>query len=51
MWGVSDKREPIKGEFAKKIIECVKRMVENKDKNATFKNKNHISKHNITVRQ
>lgn len=51
MWGVSDKREPIKGEFAKKIIECVKRMKENKDKNATFKNKNHKSKYKVIVRE
>lgn len=51
MWGVSDKREPIKGEFAKKVIEYVKRMMENKGKNTTFKNKNHTPKHNVTIRQ
>lgn len=27
MWGVSELREPIKGEFAKKLIEEVQRML------------------------
>lgn len=32
MWGVSESREPIKGEFAKKIIEEVAKIREQKRK-------------------
>ena len=46
MWGVSESREPIKGKFAKKLLEEVKRMLKNKD--SSFKNKEHQSIHNIT---
>ena len=37
MWGVSESREPIKGKFAKKLLEEVIRMLKNKDKSLTQK--------------
>lgn len=46
MFGVSGSREPIKGEFAKKLIEEVQKMMELK-KSGTFRNKDHKPKHNI----
>lgn len=46
MFGVSGSREPIKGEFAKKLIEEVIRMLKSKD--GSFKNKEHQTIHNIT---
>lgn len=46
MLGVSESREPIKGEFAKKLIEEIIRMLKNKD--GSFKNKEHQPIHNIT---
>ena len=46
MFGVSESREPIKGKFAKKLREEVKRMLKNK--NGSFKNKKHKPIHNIT---
>jgi polyhydroxyalkanoate synthesis regulator phasin len=45
MFGVSESREPIKGEFAKKLIEEVIRMLKNKD--GSFKNKEHQTTYNI----
>lgn len=46
MWGISEPRKPIKGKFAKKLLEEVKRMLKNKD--GSFKNKEHQTTHNIT---
>ena len=46
MFGVSESREPIKGEFARKLREEIKRMLKNKV--GSFKNKKHKSIHNIT---
>lgn len=37
MFGVSEPKEPIKGKFAKKLLEEVKRMLKNKV--GSFKNK------------
>ena len=45
MFGVSESKEPIKGEFAKKLIEEVKRMLGKKG--GSFKNKEHKTIHNI----
>ena len=41
MFGVSESREPIKGEFAKKLIEEMQRMLKLKkeDKDLYFENK------------
>ena len=46
MFGVSESREPIKGEFAKKLLAEVQKMMELK-KSGTFRNKDHKTKHNI----
>lgn len=46
MFGVSESREPIKGKFAKKLREEVRRML--KKKGGSFKNKEHQPIHNIT---
>ena len=46
MFGVRNSREPIKGEFAKKLLAEVQKMMELK-KFETFRNKDHIPKHNI----
>lgn len=49
MWGVSESREPIKGKFAKKIIEAVQRMLKLKKegKDLYFENKERETHHNI----
>lgn len=49
MWGVSESREPIKGEFAKKIIAEVQRMLKLKKegKDLHFENKERERYHNI----
>lgn len=51
MWGVSESREPIKGEFAKKIIAEVQRMLELKKegKDLHFENKDRERRHNIII--
>jgi hypothetical protein len=46
MFGVKNSREPIKGEFAKKLLAEVQKMMELK-KSGTFRNKDHKTKHNI----
>lgn len=46
MFGVSKSNEPIKGEFAKKLCEEIRRMLKNKG--GSFKNKEHQTIHNIT---
>ena len=49
MWGVSESREPTKGEFAKKIIAEVQRMIKLKKegKDLHFENKDRETRHNI----
>ena len=49
MFGVSESREPIKGEFAKKLIEEVQRMIKLKKegKDLHFENKDREIRHNI----
>ena len=49
MFGVSESREPIKGEFAKKIIEEVQRMLKLKKegKDLHFENKDREIHHTI----
>ena len=49
MFGVSESREPIKGKFAKKIIEEMQRMLKLKKegKDLHFENKNRERCHNI----
>ena len=49
MWGVSESREPIKGEFAKKLIKEVQRMLKLKKegKDLHFENKDREICHNI----
>jgi hypothetical protein len=51
MWGVSESREPIKGEFAKKIIAEVQRMIKLKkeSKDLHFENKDRERRHNIII--
>lgn len=51
MFGVSGSREPIKGEFAKKLIEEVQRMLKLKKdgKELSFNNKEREPYHNIIV--
>ena len=51
MWGVSESREPIKGKFAKKLIEEVQRMIKLKKdgKELSFKNKEREPYHNIII--
>jgi hypothetical protein len=51
MWGVSESREPIKGEFAKKIIEEVQRMLKLKKegKDLHFENKDRETRYNIII--
>lgn len=46
MFGVKNSKEPIKGEFAKKLLVEVQKMMELK-KSGTFRNKDHKPKHNI----
>ena len=52
MFGVKESRQPIKGEFAKKIIEEVQRMIKLKKegKDLHFENKERERKHNIIIR-
>lgn len=52
MFGVSESREPIKGEFAKKIVEEVQRMIKLKKegKDLHFENKERERKYNIIIR-
>lgn len=52
MWGVSESREPIKGEFAKKLIKEMRRMLKLKKegKDLHFKNKERERKYNIIIR-
>lgn len=51
MFGVSESKEPIKGEFAKKLIKEVQRMLKLKKegKDLYFENKDREIRHNITV--
>jgi hypothetical protein len=51
MFGVKKSREPIKGEFAKKIIEEVQRMIKMKKegKDLHFENEERERKHNIII--
>jgi hypothetical protein len=51
MWGVSESREPIKGEFAKKLIEEVQRMLKLKKegKDLHFANRDREIRHNIII--
>ena len=52
MFGVKESRQPIKGEFAKKLIEEVQRMIKMKKegKDLHFENKERERKHNIIIR-
>lgn len=52
MWGVSESREPIKGEFAKKLLAEVQKMIKSKKegKDLHFKNKDHKTFHNIIIK-
>ncbi len=52
MFGVSESREPIKGEFAKKLIEEVQRMLKLKKegKDLHFENKDREKAHNIVIK-
>lgn len=51
MFGVKNSREPIKGEFAKKLIEEVQRMIKMKKegKDLHFENDERERKHNIII--
>ena len=51
MWGVSESREPIKGEFAKRLIKEVQRMLKLKKegKDLHFENKDRERYHNIII--
>ena len=51
MFGVSESREPIKGEFAKRLIREMQRMLKLKKegKDLHFENKDREIRHNITV--
>jgi hypothetical protein len=52
MFGVKESRQPIKGEFAKKLIEEVQRMIKLKKegKDLHFENKERERKYNIIIR-
>lgn len=52
MFGVKESRQPIKGEFAKKLIEEVQRMIKMKKegKDLHFENKERERKYNIIIR-
>jgi hypothetical protein len=52
MFGVKESRQPIKGKFAKKLIEEVQRMLKLKKegKDLHFENKERERKHNIIIR-
>ena len=51
MFGVKESRQPIKGEFAKKLIEEVQRMIKMKKegKDLHFENKERERKYNIII--
>jgi hypothetical protein len=53
MFGVKNSREPIKGEFAKKLLAEVQRMIklkkEGKDKDLHFENKERETYHTIII--
>ena len=51
MFGVKNSREPIKGEFAKKLIEEVQRMIKMKKegKDLHFENEERERKYNIII--
>ena len=51
MFGVKESRQPIKGEFAKKLIEEVQRMIKMKKegKDLHFENEERERKHNIII--
>lgn len=51
MWGVSESREPIKGEFAKKFVEELRKMIKLKKegKDLHFENKDREIRHNIII--
>jgi hypothetical protein len=51
MWGVSESREPIKGEFAKKLIKEMQRMLKLKKegKDLHFENRDREKRHNIII--
>lgn len=51
MWGVSESREPIKGEFAKRLIKEVQRMLKLKKegKDLHFENRDRERRHNIII--
>lgn len=51
MFGVKNSREPIRGEFAKKLIEEVQRMIKMKKegKDLHFENEERERKHNIII--
>ena len=52
MFGVKESREPIRGEFAKKLLEEVQRMLKLKKegKDLHFENKERERKYNIIIR-
>lgn len=52
MFGVKESRQPIKGEFAKKLIEELQRILKLKKegKDLHFENKERERKHNIIIR-
>ena len=52
MWGVSESREPIKGEFARKLIAEIQRMLKLKKegKDLHFENEERERKYNIIIR-
>jgi hypothetical protein len=52
MFGVKESRQPIKGKFAKKLIEEVQRMLKLKKegKDLHFENKKRERKYNIIIR-
>ena len=52
MFVVSESREPIKGEFAKKLFDEVQRILKLKKENKDlhFENKDREIRHNITVK-
>lgn len=52
MFGVKESRQPIKGEFAKKLIEEVQKMLKLKKegKDLHFENKERERKYNIIIR-
>ena len=51
MWGVSESREPIKGEFAKKLRKEMQKMLKLKkeSKDLHFENRDREKRHNIII--